>query len=82
MRAGGTRALGAVAAARLAVMDAKELEASGVRGEIAGLQGLSLVGSELQLHELTLPGPWFPPVPTWACAARHGWLNTPEGSRL
>lgn len=57
VRAGGTHALGAVAAARLAVMDAKELEASGVRGEIAGLQGLSLVGSELQLHELALPGP-------------------------
>ena len=57
VRAGGTRALGAVAAARLAVMDARELEASGVRGEIAGLQGPSLVGSELQLHELDLPGP-------------------------
>lgn len=57
VRAGGTRALGAVAAARLAVMDARELEASGVRGEIARLQGLSLVGSELQLQELDLPGP-------------------------
>lgn len=57
VRAGGTRALGAVAAASLAVLDARALEASSVRGAIAGLPGLSLDGSELQLHELDLPGP-------------------------
>lgn len=57
MRAGGTRALGAVAAASLAVLDARALEASSGHGAIAGLPGLSLDGSELQLHELDLPGP-------------------------
>lgn len=57
VRAGGTRALGAVAAASLAVLDARALEASSGRGAIAGLPGLSLDGSELQLHELDLPGP-------------------------
>lgn len=57
VRAGGTRALGAVAAASLAVLDARALEASSGHGAIAGLPGLSLDGSELQLHELDLPGP-------------------------
>lgn len=57
MRAGGTRALGAVAAASLAVLDALALEALYDRGAIAGLRGLCLEGSELQLHELDLPGP-------------------------
>lgn len=57
VRAGGTRALGAGAAAGLAVLDARALEASGVWGVIVGLRGQSLVGSELQLSELDLPGP-------------------------
>lgn len=54
VRAGGTRALGAVAAASLAVLHAPALEASGGRGVIAGLRGLSLEALELHLHELDL----------------------------